>query len=206
MDKIFNKHDITAVILAGGRGSRMGGTDKGLQNFNGTPLALHALMRVSNQVGFSMINANRNLSAYESFGVDVWPDGNVEFAGPLSGFVVGLERCETPYLLTVPCDTPFLPDDLASRLWHGLQGNLESGEADIAMASQAGHTQPVFCLIKHEMLECLLAFMKQGGRKIDAWTATQKTVVVDFDEPSDDVNAFANANTIAELAALEQAT
>jgi molybdenum cofactor guanylyltransferase len=204
VDKVFNKHDITAVILAGGRGSRMGGTDKGLQNFNGTPMALHALMRVGGQVGYCMINANRNLSAYESFGTDVWPDGNDEFAGPLSGFVVGLERCETPYLLTIPCDTPLLPHDLASRLWHGLQGDSENGEADIAMAAQAGHTQPVFCLIKHEMLESLLVFMKRGGRKIDAWTATQKTVIVGFDEPADDLNAFANANTLEELALLEK--
>ncbi len=196
----MDKNDITAVILAGGRGTRMGSTDKGLQNFNGTPMALHALLRVGAQVGYSMINANRNLSAYESFGADVWPDGNDEFAGPLSGFVVGLEHCETAYLLTVPCDTPFFPQDLASRLYIGLQAN----DADIAMAAQGGHTQPVFCLIKNELLESLLAFMKSGGRKIDAWTATQKTVIVHFDGPTDDARAFANANTLAELSALEQ--
>jgi molybdopterin-guanine dinucleotide biosynthesis protein A len=200
VDNSLNINDITAIILAGGRGSRMGGADKGLQSFNGTPMALHALLRVGNQVGYSMINANRNLSAYESFGADVWPDGSDEFAGPLSGFVIGLERCETPYLLTVPCDTPYFPQDLASRLCIGLQTH----DADIAMASQGGHTQPVFCLIKNELLESLLAFMKSGGRKIDTWTTTQKTVIVHFDEPSDDVRAFANANTLAELAALEQ--
>lgn len=204
MDNTFNKNDITAIILAGGRGSRMGGTDKGLKNFNGTPMALHALMRVSSQVGYAMVNANRNLSAYESFGANVWPDGNAEFAGPLSGFVVGLERCETRYLLTIPCDTPFFPPDLASRLWHGLQADSSNDEADIAMAVQSGHTQPVFCLIKNEMLESLLAFMKSGGRKIDAWTATQRTVVVNFDESTDDVNAFANANTLEELVLLEK--
>lgn len=200
MDNSFNKNDITAIILAGGRGSRMGGTDKGLQNFHGTPMALHALLRVASQVGYSMINANRNLSAYESFGADVWPDGSDEFAGPLSGFVIGLERCETSYLLTVPCDTPYFPQDLASRLYIGLQAD----DADIAMASHGGQTEPVFCLIKNEMLESLLAFMKAGGRKIDTWTATQKTVLVPFDEPSDDARAFANANTLAELTALEQ--
>lgn len=206
MDKNFNKLDITAVILAGGRGSRMGGTDKGLQNFNGTPMALHALLRVGSQVGYCMINANRNLSAYESFGADVWSDGSDEFAGPLSGFVVGLEHCETPYLLTVPCDTPFFPQDLASRLLRGLQDDDRAGGADIAMAAHGGHTQPVFCLIKNELLESLLAFMKAGGRKIDAWTATQRTVLVHFDEPRDDARAFANANTLAELTALEQTT
>ena len=199
MDKNYNKDDITAVILAGGRGSRMGGTDKGLQNFNGTPMALHALMRVGSQVGYCIVNANRNLSAYESFGADVWPDGNDEFAGPLSGFVVGLEHCETPYLLTVPCDTPHFPQDLASRMMEGL----ETADADIAMAAQTGHTQPVFCLIKHRMLESLLAFMKGGGRKIDAWTGAQNTVLVHFDAARDDPRAFANANTAQELMALE---
>ena len=201
MDKNFNKQDITAVILAGGRSSRMGGSDKGLQNFHGTPMALHALLRIGSQVGYSIVNANRNLSAYESFGADVWPDGSDDFSGPLSGFVVGLERCETPYLLTAPCDTPFFPQDLAPRLWHGLT----MADADIAMAAQAGHTQPVFCLIKHEMLETLLGFMKSGGRKIDAWTATQKTVIVHFDEVGDDPKAFANANTLEELTLLENA-
>jgi molybdenum cofactor guanylyltransferase len=201
VDKSFNKEDITAVILAGGRATRMGGTDKGLQSFKGTPMALLALMRVAGQVGYCMINANRHLSAYESFGADVWPDGNDEFAGPLSGFVIGLEHCETAYLLTVPCDTPFFPLDLAKRMVQGLQ----TADADIAMAAQAGHTQPVFCLVKHHMLESLLAFMKSGGRKIDAWTAQQKTVIVHFDEVGDDPHAFANANTLEELAALENA-
>jgi molybdenum cofactor guanylyltransferase len=205
VDNSFNKNDITAIILAGGRGSRMGGTDKGLQNFHGTPMALHALLRVGSQVGYSMINANRNLSAYESFGADVWPDGSDEFAGPLSGFVVGLEHCETPYLLTVPCDTPHFPQDLASRLYRGLQADALAGGADIAMAAQGGQTEPVFCLVKNEMLESLLAFMKAGGRKIDAWTATQKTVLVHFDDPSDDPKSFANANTLEELTALEVA-
>jgi molybdenum cofactor guanylyltransferase len=202
VDKLINTDDITALILAGGRGSRMGGTDKGLQNFNGTPMALHALMRVGGQVGYSMVNANRNLSLYESFGVDVWPDDNDEFAGPLSGFVVGLMHCKTTHLLTIPCDTPFFPQDLASRLFNGLQ----AADADIAMAAQGGYTQPVFCLIRKEMLESLLAFMKCGGRKIDAWTGTQKTIIVSFDHPSDDLHAFANANTPQELAAITRLT
>ena len=124
---------ITAVILAGGRGSRMGGVDKGLQNFNGVPLALHTLLRLSPQVGDVMINANRNLAAYESFGVPVWPDSTSmgDFAGPLAGFMTGLERCETPYLLTVPCDTPLFPHDLVARLADAL----EEQSADFAVAS-----------------------------------------------------------------------
>jgi molybdenum cofactor guanylyltransferase len=202
--------DITGLVLAGGRGSRMGGVDKGLQAFNGTALALHALLRLGPQVGQTMVNANRNLAAYESFGAPVWPDGLADYAGPLAGFLVGLERCETPWLLTVPCDTPLFPLDLASRMAEAL----EREDAEIAMASGAEpqedgsvqmRTQPVFCLLRADLLESLVRFTQGGGRKIDAWTATHKTVRVPFDRPGDDPRAFYNANTLAELHALEQA-
>ena len=115
--------DITGLILAGGRGSRMGGVDKGLQSYNGLPMALHTLTRlqIGGSVGQVMINANRNLAAYESFGAAVWPDVLADYAGPLAGFLTGLERCETPYLVTVPCDTPRLPIDLVPRLVRAMQ-------------------------------------------------------------------------------------
>jgi molybdenum cofactor guanylyltransferase len=207
---MINPTDTTALILAGGRGSRMGGVDKGLQNFMGLPLALHTLTRlqISGGVGQVMINANRNLAAYESFGVPVWPDVLADYAGPLAGFLTGLERCETPYLLTVPCDTPLLPLDLAQRL----AAALEAEDADIAMAAapEAGQdgrmqvrTQPVFCLLRTELLESLVRFTQDGGRKIDAWTALHPTAVVAFDAPGDDPQAFFNANTLAELQQLE---
>ena len=127
----ISTQDITGLVLAGGRGSRMGGVDKGLQNFQGLPLALHTLMRLSPQVGETMVNANRNLAAYEAFGAPVWPDTLSDHAGPLAGFLTGLERCETPYLLTVPCDTPWFPTDLAERMAQALKGSDQA----IAMAS-----------------------------------------------------------------------
>ena len=203
--------DITGLVLAGGRGSRMGGVDKGLQNFNGTPLAMNALLRLGMQVGEVMINANRNLAAYESFGVPVWPDGIGDYAGPLAGILTGLERCETPYLLTVPCDSPLFPLDMAARLAEAL----DAEAADIAMVAapepQDGggpavlRTQPVFCLMAATLLESLTRFTQDGGRKIDAWTAQHRTVIVPFDRPGDAPNAFTNANTLAELHALEAA-
>ena len=211
MQDTISPEKITGLILAGGRGSRMGGVDKGLQNFNGIPLALHTLMRLGPQVETVMVNANRNLSAYESFGASVWPDASADFAGPLSGFLVGLERAETSYLLTVPCDTPRLPLDLAERLATALV----RADADIAMAaapevkpdgSTEVRAQPVFCLLKIELSESLVAFTHGGGRKIDAWTALHKTVLVPFDTPADDPLAFANVNTLTELQALENAS
>jgi molybdenum cofactor guanylyltransferase len=200
----MNREQITGLILAGGRGSRMGGVDKGLQNHQGTPLALHALMRLAPQVGEVMINANRNLGAYESFGVPVWPDalhaGGPEFAGPLAGFLAGLERCETPYLVTVPCDSPNFPRDLVARLGEAL----ESNHAEIAVAAtvEGGEqrSQPVFCLMKTELMESLVRFTHEGQRKIDRWTALHRCVEVVFD----DASAFANANTLAELQGLQQ--
>ena len=197
--------DITGLVLAGGRGSRMGGVDKGLQNFNGMPLAMHTLLRLQAQVGQVMLNANRNLAAYESFGAPVWPDVLADYAGPLAGFLTGLERCETPYLVTAPCDTPLLPPDLVQRLAQ----QLDQEQAEIAMAAapEADGTvraQPVFCLLRVELLESLVRFTHGGGRKIDAWTAGHKTIIVPFNLPGDDPRAFFNANTLAELHALEQ--
>ena len=200
---------VTALILAGGRGSRMGGIDKGLQNFRGLPLALQTLMRLQLQSlppQEVLINANRNLAAYESLGAAVWPDTLDGFAGPLAGFLTGLERCETPLLLTVPCDTPLFPLDLIERLHAALIGQ----NADLAMAAareEDGQVrpQPVFCLLRIELLDSLVAFTQKGGRKIDAWTGQHRCAIVPFDQLGDDPQAFFNANTLAELHALESA-
>jgi len=205
----MNDLSITGLILAGGRGARMGGVDKGLQNFNGTPLTLHTLMRLQMQdavtVSEMMIIANRNLSAYESFGVQVWPDSTDNFAGPLAGFLTGLERCETDLLLTVPCDSPLFPLNLTQRLLD----TLIAEDADIAVAAAkeedgSVRAQPVFCLMRVSLLESLVRFMQSGGRKIDAWTAQHKTVLVPFDTDDVDPRAFFNANTLEELHRLEQ--
>jgi molybdopterin-guanine dinucleotide biosynthesis protein A len=191
--------DITGLVLAGGRGSRMGGADKGLQNHAGVPLALHALLRLGPQVGQVMINANRNLGAYESFGVSVWPDAVSDYPGPLAGFLAGLEHCETPYLVTVPCDTPYFPTDLVARLGNGLQ----AADAELAMAvtvdTDGRQAQPVFCLLKTDLLESLVRFIQGGQRKIDRWTAQHRVAEVAFDDPA----AFFNANTPQELQALQ---
>jgi molybdenum cofactor guanylyltransferase len=192
---MIKSQDITGLVLCGGRGTRMGGVDKGLQNHQGIPLALHALMRLQMQVGTVMINANRNLAAYESFGVQVWPDPMADYPGPLAGWLAGLEHCETPYMLTVPCDSPHFPLDLVARLATALVQN----QADIAMASTQENgreqVQPVFCLLKTDLIESLVAYLHAGERKIDRWTAQHACVNVLFD----DASAFANANTLEEL-------
>ncbi|MGJ7578624.1 molybdenum cofactor guanylyltransferase MobA [Variovorax sp. RHLX14] len=207
----ISAQDVTGLVLAGGRATRMGGVDKGLQLFEGTALALHSLRRLRPQVSGVAVNANRNLAVYEAFDVPVWPDGLVDYPGPLAGFLSGLAHCRTPWLLTVPCDTPRFPQDLAERM---VQALADSGDAEIAVAAApeadrqgaiALRTQPVFCLLPAALLGSLSLFTAQGGRKIDAWTAQHRCVVVPFDRPGDATEAFANANTLAELKALETA-
>ena len=182
----------------------MGGIDKGLQLYNDTPLAKHAIQRLQPQVGNLLINANRNLEIYKIWGSDVNAevivDGLADFAGPLAGFLVGLQQCKTPFLMTVPCDTPRFPSNLVARLSDALVQN----NADIAMVSSPDEEgvmrhQPVFCLMKQELLESLKVFTDADGRKIGAWAAQQKLVRVNFNEVHDDPKAFYNANTLEDL-------
>jgi molybdenum cofactor guanylyltransferase len=203
-----DKNQITGILLAGGRGSRMGGVDKGLQLYNGTPLAKHAIQQLLLQVGTLLINANRNLDVYQTWGAqysaDVLADELADFAGPLAGFLVGLQHCKTPFLVTVPCDTPRFPADLVDRLAEALLQN----NADIAMVSSPDEEgilrhQPVFCLIRPELTESLKAFTDAGGRKIGAWAAQHKLVRVDFNQASDDPKAFYNANSLQDLQDLQ---
>lgn len=200
MSKSIPLEDITGLILAGGRGSRMGGVDKGLQNHQGIPMALHALLRLQSQVGPVLVNANRNLAAYESFGMPVWPDPMGDFPGPLAGWLAGLEHCETPYMVTVPCDTPHFPTDLVARLAQALvQDN-----ADIAMAATLEdgrvQVQPVFCLLKSSLLESLVRYLGEGQRKIDKWARMHRCTEVVFE----DGQAFFNANTTEDMRALSK--
>jgi molybdenum cofactor guanylyltransferase len=198
---VIAAQEITGLVLAGGRGSRMGGADKGLQNHRGIPLALHALLRLQPQVGHLLINANRNLGAYEAMGAPVWPDPIEGFGGPLVGFLAGLEHCETPWLVTVPCDSPDFPADLVERL----AAAADEQQADIAYATTLeadGREQshPVFCLLRNSLLESVLVFLHGGQAKIDAWFAQHRAVAVRFPDPQ----AFFNANTAEELARLQR--
>jgi molybdopterin-guanine dinucleotide biosynthesis protein A len=188
--------DLTGLVLAGGRGSRMGGIDKGLQPYRGVPLALHALRRLQPQVGQAAISANRHLDVYRGWGVPVWPDTLPEHPGPLAGFLAGLARCDTAWLVCVPCDTPEWPPDLVERL------GAAAARADAELAlpvvrDDAGHwrPQPAFCLLRRELHDDLSAYLQAGGRKIGEWTRRRRCVEVPFP----DARAFDNLNTLAEL-------
>ena len=188
--------NVTGLILAGGQGRRMGNVDKGLQMFRGKRLIDHVYERLAPQVGGIVINANQNHDAYKTFGVRVVGDAIGNFAGPLAGLHAGLSVSRRPYLASVPCDSPFLPEDLIERLYAGLE---DSG-AELAVAKTGDQPHPVFCLARRGVLAHLTEFLKSGGRKIDAWYATLRVCEVAFD---DEAEAFSNINTSEELKALE---
>lgn len=198
-ETVIAREHITGIILAGGRGRRMGGIDKGLQSHLGTPLTLHALQRLRPQVGALMISANRHLDAYASFGVPVWTDAMADHPGPLAGFLAGLEHCKTPYLLTAPCDAPNFPTDLATRL----AAELTAQGAQVAIAAtrepHGVRVQPVFCLMNANLKDGLIEFIANGERQVERWTALHRCATVVFD----DMAAFANANTAQDLQRLQ---
>jgi molybdopterin-guanine dinucleotide biosynthesis protein A len=183
---------VTGLILAGGKGSRMGGVDKGLQTFRGKRLIDHVYERLAPQVGGVVINANQNQDAYRTFGVRVVSDAIGGFAGPLAGFHAGLSVSKRPFLASVPCDSPFLPEDLIARLY----ARIDETGAELAVAKTGDQPHPVFSLMRRGVLDHLSDFLKEGGRKIDAWYATLNVVEVPFD---DEAEAFSNINTLEEL-------
>ena len=190
----MSDNKITGVILAGGLGRRMGGIDKGLQELRGRPMVHWVVERLAPQVDELLINANQNGERYAAFGHRVVPDEIPDFAGPLAGLHAALSAAAHPLVATAPCDSPFLPADLISRLFSALTAT----GADLAVARTFDQPHPVFCLCKRDVLPHLTEFLVSGGRKIDRWYGTLKVVEVAFD---DEEAAFRNINTRDELAA-----
>ena len=187
---------VTCLILSGGRATRMNGVDKGLVSLQQKPLIAHVIARLKLQVDEIFINANREIEQYEAFGLPILQDENADFIGPLAGFSLGLQHAKHDYILTVPCDSPLLPLDLVERLYNGMAAS----RMDIAVASSAGNTHPVFCLMKKSVLPSLQAYIESGERKVSAWQKSQKYIEVDFNDCDE---AFTNLNTFKDLAALE---
>ncbi len=187
---------ITGVILSGGKATRMGGLDKGLVNFQKRPLIAHVIERFKHQVDELIINANREIDYYSSFGYPIVQDEIPGFAGPLAGLHAGMKAAKHPYVLIVPCDAPLLPLTLAERLVYPL---IEEN-SDMAVAVHSGFPQPVFSIYKISLLPSLEAFLNEGGRKVDQWQSLHDAAKVCFNDSPD---AFANLNTMKELTNLE---
>jgi molybdopterin-guanine dinucleotide biosynthesis protein A len=202
------KQHITGCILAGGKGSRMGGVDKGLQLFRGQTLVQRAIHRLQAQVNSVMVNANRHAAQYALHGVPVFADTDHGFKGPLAGFLTGLQHCDTEWLVTVPCDSPFFPLDLVEKL----AATAAQSQALIVMAQaeeptpdghQEWRLQPVFCLMHRQLASSLHAHIQSGGFKITEWAKQHSMAICPFTGAPGQLPPFANANTAEELQHLQ---
>ncbi len=192
------KDEITAVVLAGGLARRMGGEDKGLVKLNGRPMVDYIIACLRPQVGRLLINANRNLDAYGRLGqCEVIADSIGNYAGPLAGMASGLEAAQTPYLMTVPCDSPLIAHDLAERMYNSLCRQ----NAEVAVAHDGERIQPVFALLRCDLLDSIRTYLETGERKVDRWYAKHRLAPVDL---SDRLDTFLNINTPEERTALER--
>jgi len=187
---------ITGVVLAGGRGSRMGGEDKGLVMLHGRTMVEHVIARLRPQVEHLLISANRNRERYATLGCAVVPDLLGDYQGPLAGMAAALQAATTPYVVTVPCDSPLMATDVVARLAQAL---VRDG-ADISVAHDGTRTHPVFLLMKRSLLPSLLEFLNAGERKIDRWFAQHRVATADF---HDCPESFVNVNDPDEHQALE---
>ncbi len=192
-----NTYAITAVILAGGQASRMGGNDKGLQMMHGQRLIDHVIEAIEQQADHLIISANRNLEHYRALGFPVFPDSIQDYAGPLAGMLAAFDACDSEMILTVPCDTPLLPRDLATRLLQCL----EAQTTDLCCPHDGERLHPVISLIRRRVQPAMADYFNQGGRAVYRWFKTQKLAQADF---SDCPKRFTNVNTHAQLRQLEQ--
>jgi molybdenum cofactor guanylyltransferase len=184
----INKQDITAVILAGGQGNRLGGQDKGLVTYKNKRFIEYILATIEPQVNTILISANRNITIYRSYGYPVIKDNLKDYQGPLAGLSATMAIAKTDYIITMPCDGPLLSYDLVSRLMLSLQQH----PLRIAVAHDGQRLQPIYALIPVKLLKSLNTFLASGERKTALWYAKHDYICCDF---SDIANTFTNINT-----------
>ena len=189
-------HDITAVILAGGKARRMDGEDKGLITLHDRTMVDYIITALRPQAGNIIINANRNQEQYGACGLPVVADMLGDYFGPLVGMATGMHTTDKPYIVTVPCDSPFIPDTLVETLYRAL----DEDHAEISVAHDGTRMQPVFALLRCELLPSLLSYLNEGGRKIDTWYSQHHLALADFSGTPD---TFMNLNTPEDRRALE---
>lgn len=184
----ISSSEITGVILAGGQARRMNGQDKGLVMLSNKPMIEYVIEALKPQTSKLIINANRNHDVYSSYGIEIIADQLSGFCGPLAGMASALKTIKTEYMVTAPCDSPFIPDNLVQRL----ATELENKATDISVAHNGERIQPVFCMLKKSLAQSLNNYLAAGDRKIDRWFEQHNYAVADF---SDVPSTFDNINT-----------
>lgn len=202
--EFFDSSDVTGLILAGGKSTRMGGAEKGLQVLRGSPMVTHVAQRITPQIAKLFLSANRCEDTYAQLGFHVLRDGRDGSLGPLAGIEAGLIQCQTPFLLCVPCDTPFIPTDLVAKLAQALCDTnsdlvyaiTNDGESDTVTE----RVHPIIALMKTTVTQSLQAFLDVGGRKVQAWHQELNTFGVHFSS----CESFANINTLDDITSLNK--
>jgi len=187
---------ITGVILAGGRSRRMDGNDKGLLPLNNRAMIEYVIETLSPQVDEVLISANRNQNDYSRFGHTIITDQIEGYVGPLAGMASAIQACGSEFILTAPCDGPWVPADLAERLL----SQLKKEGSSVSTAHDGERLQPVFTLIHRKLLPSILSYLESGERRLGYWVKQQKPALADF---SDQPEAFFNVNSPAELKVAE---
>lgn len=190
--------EISALILAGGQGQRLGGEDKGLLELNQQPLIEYVLQAIRPEVQHIMISANRNLDRYAQYGYPVYADSIAGFMGPLAGILSGLQHCPTDWLLILPADTTGIPQQLVARMWQAVHDQ----SCTVAIADDGNYLQPTYALLNISLRDNLQHYLENGGRKTQHWMQQQTFCQVDF---SDQPEAFLNINTQSEFSRVQQA-
>lgn len=191
MANIFT-NNITGIVLAGGKSSRMHGHNKGLALLNGKPLVAHVIQRLRPQVSDLLISANDNISEYEKFGLLVVQDTIAGHAGPLAGIAACMAQAETEYVLCVPCDSPYLPDDLSARLYHSMIDN----QAELAYVHDGIRPQPLFALIQRGLMNSIFNYLASDHHKVDSWYHGHRFIECDYSDKQAD---FININSEKDL-------
>jgi molybdopterin-guanine dinucleotide biosynthesis protein A len=191
--------DCTGLVMAGGAGRRMGDSDKGLLAWGAGTLASHACQRLAANGLTVLLSANRNAEAYRAYGHAVVTDRRADYQGPLAALEAGLLASATPWLIAVPCDSPFFPDELPARLWQAVAGSapLPGYTAPMAAYVRCGEAHhPVFCILSTTLGGTLSRFLEDGGRRMTDWWQAIGARAIDFGTAAEP--AFANANTPAD--------
>ncbi len=178
---------VTAVVLAGGRATRMGGQDKGLIEIDGIPMCQIVIDALRPQVAEVVVSANRNLSAYRNFGVRTVEDSLPGYLGPLAGFASAMRAAHTPWIISAPCDCPSVSHDYVARM-----SAIDSAEIDVVVAGDGRRWQPTFMMARCDLVSSIEEFLAAGERKIDRWFTRLRYRLADFSETP---NLFENINT-----------
>lgn len=187
----ISPQDLTALILAGGEGRRMGGEDKGLISWQGRPFIDYALDAIPADISRTLISCNRNIDQYQKYGETV-QDNDARYEGPLAGIYAAMRVATTPFIFVLPCDSPLLPKDL----YQYLVSAIKASDADICYVDDGIQKQYLFALIRTNLEQSLKDYLAAGNRQVHRWYKQHQFIEANLSEQQ---SAFRNVNRREDL-------